>query len=525
MVKSMGKDKAMISLVNALTGTLLMSELSDEDANTMESLEVDAFVTCVVLSTAEESDKKMLKLSMKASLLNKFSVQNDPLFGTVGTFACGSIKSVEDHGVVVNLGSKKLTGFVPFDSPGFKKSPKVGQQIIGFITARPSKAVATMHIAPPGASVGQDKISFVNMLPGMLVDTKIIRRSLLDGGVLVSFCSLFQATADWFHRGAIRASRDDDDEEDAEDEFLEEAESDVQRGGIRKARIVWVDPNAKLVGVSFAEHVLRRKIPKGLLGSISSSIAQEGEIVQVHPRLGVKVLLPCPNDSEANILGFANLSRLIEGSTLPLAAQIKKDYIIGQTTTCRVVDSSPMDGLALVSLQKSVIKASVTSYDGVKPGMKLTGKVVKIDPSFGILLEIGQNVKGLVTLIHLSDSGLESAPENRFKLGQQCKARVLTVNADRVQLTMKKSLVDSDLPIISSYVDAAVGIVSQGFVTKVDDFGLIVTFFANVHGIVPIHTLGAKLTNPKDMFHVSCAALPPPPSPILSLHTHTHKHR
>ena len=81
-----------------------------------------------------------------------------------------------------------------------------------------------------------------------------------------------------------------------------------------------------------------------------------------------------------------------------------------------------------------------------------------------------------------------------IKVGASVRCKVLEVDLERQRavLTLKKKLLQSKLPIIASYEDAAAAIavpdsalVSHGFVTAVKPGkGLIVTFYNNVHGIV-----------------------------------------
>lgn len=65
--------------------------------------------------------------------------------------------------------------------------------------------------------------------------------------------------------------------------------------------------------------------------------------------------------------------------------------------------------------------------------------------------------------------------------------QVLAVDASRkrILLTAKKTLVESELPIISSFETAKVDTVTCGVISKVMDKALIVEFYNNVRGIIP----------------------------------------
>ena len=58
-------------------------------------------------------------------------------------------------------------------------------------------------------------------------------------------------------------------------------------------------------------------------------------------------------------------------------------------------------------------------------------------------------------------------------------------NKKRILLTAKKTLVESDLPIITSMADAETGMVTHGVVCKVLPKSILVELFNNVRVIVP----------------------------------------
>jgi rRNA biogenesis protein RRP5 len=57
-------------------------------------------------------------------------------------------------------------------------------------------------------------------------------------------------------------------------------------------------------------------------------------------------------------------------------------------------------------------------------------------------------------------------------------------------LTAKKTLVESDLPLVSCIEDAKVGIVTHAVIFKVMEKRLFVEFFNNVKGSIPLKEAG-----------------------------------
>jgi rRNA biogenesis protein RRP5 len=64
--------------------------------------------------------------------------------------------------------------------------------------------------------------------------------------------------------------------------------------------------------------------------------------------------------------------------------------------------------------------------------------------------------------------------------------------ARKVTLTMKKQLLKTDLPAISSLEDAKPGARAYGVVTGVKTYGVFVSFFGGVNGLIRSSDLGLK---------------------------------
>lgn len=60
----------------------------------------------------------------------------------------------------------------------------------------------------------------------------------------------------------------------------------------------------------------------------------------------------------------------------------------------------------------------------------------------------------------------------------------------RVALTTKKTLVESDLPLITRLEDAEVGMVTHAVIFKIKESGLLVEFFNNVKAFIPLKEAG-----------------------------------
>ena len=56
----------------------------------------------------------------------------------------------------------------------------------------------------------------------------------------------------------------------------------------------------------------------------------------------------------------------------------------------------------------------------------------------------------------------------------------------RILLTAKKSLVESDLQLITQLEDAEAGLLTHGVVSRILEKSLLVEFFNNIRAVVPV---------------------------------------
>ena len=66
--------------------------------------------------------------------------------------------------------------------------------------------------------------------------------------------------------------------------------------------------------------------------------------------------------------------------------------------------------------------------------------------------------------------------------------QVLAVDTEqnRISLTLKKSLVESELPIVAQFSDASVGLVTHGIVAKLLPKSVLVNYYGGIRASVPL---------------------------------------
>jgi len=170
------------------------------------------------------------------------------------------------------------------------------------------------------------------------------------------------------------------------------------------------------------------------------------------------------------------------------------------------------DGIASCATAKSIVDAHVLTHADIVPGkLYVDVPVLQLLESGGVLVDLGVGTRGIVPSMHLFDkashgsidadgalSGYRSKiRQTKYKVGNLISVlRCLTVDVAGRQcvLTAKKTLLSNDIsdPIVD-YPSIVPGRLAAGFISKVDDTGLTVTFYNNVHGRVSSRSLAAEL--------------------------------
>ena len=309
------------------------------------------------------------------------------------------------------------------------------------------------------------------------------------------------------------------------------------------ARVMFVDALGKTVGLSAAPHVMGLDTAAGM-GEVCAvegvappavrgvdavrygDIHQDAVVLRVDRKLGVlvgwgKAASDADSDEEEGgdktdaltkrletagqwgYVAYVHVSRLADEKV----ASPQKRYLVGSTLPVRITGFAPADGTPLATAKPSTLAASVLRIEDAKPGSLLTGTVMLHTKGGSVLLALGGGVKALATRLHLSDvvsadGSVSARVMSQLAPETEVKCRVLTVDRPRrlALVTLKPSLVQSPLPALTSYAQAAAlaaeaseedRAIVHGFASAARPIGLIVTMFGNVHGLVPKSDLRA----------------------------------
>jgi small subunit ribosomal protein S1 len=185
------------------------------------------------------------------------------------------------------------------------------------------------------------------------------------------------------------------------------------------------------------------------------------------------------------VIGFLPVSQLstehyprVEEGDKSKILEALKSYV-GQMFSVMIITADSQDEKLIVS-EKAVNEGELkTKISRLAIGQVVDGEITGI-VDFGIFMRFGDGLEGLVHISELSWSRIEH-PKDLFRVGQRVKAQIITIENDRVSLSLKRLEEDPWAEAIRKY---KVGQVVKGKVTKVMPFGAFVELEPNIYGLV-----------------------------------------
>ncbi|RLN50077.1 hypothetical protein BBJ29_000905 [Phytophthora kernoviae] len=504
----------MISLPNKLNGTVALDECSDEfhifiqqqlkhkkmkmekdqEQEQLPALsaifQVGQFVPCVVLATGKADKHKQIHLSLRTSLLHA-ELSLSTL--TKGTALHATVSSVEDHGAIVNLGIRGVNAFVPRKE--LSEPVQKGQHMLVNVLSM-NTHTSTATVTPDRSQVVKavtrgDSFTLKQLVPGMLLNIRV--DDVLENGLSVTFLTFFMATVEQNHMSMP----------------CQQGWAASYRKGLKgRARIVSIDYISKQITLSMASHVVHLQVPESPFAV--GDIVEEASIERIDTGVGMLLSLKdkSSNDDDDVEMEDASAKKVTTNVNWKAFApgyvhisnvsdkhvdKLEKKFSVGSNVKCRVTGFAPFDAVVTVNCKESSLSQAVLRHKDLKPGSKVKGKILSVE-NWGILLEVSEGVRGLVQTQHMPPFLLKSKKADtsgKYKIGKTVTARVLYVDtaSNKTMLTMKSALLTSDLPVLSSYEEAKMDFIAHGFVTKIAEYGVIVTFYNNVYGLVPMAVL------------------------------------
>lgn len=462
-----------------------------EDVDLKDMFYLGQYLRACVTSLTDDGARarKRLELSIEPKLVNKgLSKRRMP----VNAMVQASVVSNEDHGLVMDLGldDSTIKGFLPKGELGSKvqhAKVKEGAVFMCLVNGLNSDGrivkLSADHSKAGNLTKGNtltDAPTIDVFLPGTAVDVLVAENTpnTISGKIL----GLMDATADSYHSGVTEKGGDVSEKH--------------KIGSKVKARILFTCPESdpKKVGVSLLEHVVslstrmsgkpkERKAPLALFPI--STITESAKVIKVQPGIGAFFDL-----GVRDVVGFAHISRLSD-DRVDILSEEAGAFKLGSTHKARIVGYNEVDGLFQLSLEQKVLEQAFLRIEDIKPGQIVKGKVHKLiadkTGASAVLVHLSEGITGLVPEMHLADVRLQH-PERKFREGIAVTARVLYTEPARhqIQLTLKKSLVNSDVEPWTDYSQISEGSKGPGILVDVRRSGAKVRFYGSLTAWLPV---------------------------------------
>ncbi|KAI4332058.1 hypothetical protein L6164_016997 [Bauhinia variegata] len=481
LVAEVNEKDLVVSLPGGLRGLVHASDAIDPIFNNEIEVEesflsrvfcVGQLISCIVLrldDDKKENGKRKIWVSLRLSLLHK-SFSLDVV--QEGMVLAAYVKSIEDHGYILNFGLSSFTGFLPkkSEAEGQSGEVKAGQLLQGVVRSI-DKVRRVVYMSSDLDSVSKSVtkdlkgISIDLLVPGMMVNARL--KSVLENGVMLSFLTYFTGTVDLFHLQNIYPTTN------WKDNYSESQKVN--------ARILFIDPSSRAVGLTLNPHLVQNKAPPSHVKF--GEIYDDSKVVRVDRGLGLLLEVPSIPESTPAYVSISDIAD-------DVIQKLEKKYKEGNCVRVRILGLRHLEGLATGTLKASAFEGAVLTHSDVQPGMVVKAKILSVD-SFGAIVQIPGGVKALCPLRHMSEFEI-AKPGKKFKVGAELVFRVLGCKSKRITITHKKTLVKSNLGIITSYTDATDGLITHGWITKIETYGCFVRFYNGVQGFAPRSELGLE---------------------------------
>uniref|UniRef100_A0A0R3RVQ9 S1 motif domain-containing protein n=1 Tax=Elaeophora elaphi TaxID=1147741 RepID=A0A0R3RVQ9_9BILA len=191
--------------------------------------------------------------------------------------------------------------------------------------------------------------------------------------------------------------------------------------------------------------------------------------------------------------GNVNFDMLYEDERNSLLAAFAKkaeledhvEYKKGTIHQARVLSFKMVERILIVATRKDILAQKIVSVKDAIPGEKVIAKV-KCVLAKGLFVKIYDSIPGFIPQIHLSDK-LITQIDKHFAIGDELKCRILTVNKLKEQLilTNKRSLITNKDTVIKSYAEVTNNTISTGYIiSQHPSGGLIIGFYGGTRGFM-----------------------------------------
>lgn len=473
----------------AFSGNAAPTTVPSEIPSLSQFYSVGEVVVARISGLAAPGQKRRIELSLQPALVN-MGLSLETIAS--GVMLVGEIQSQEDRGWTVAFGlasSTDIVGFLPasdVDGTRIKVlSGKTMPLLVSSAFENKTSRVVTLTAAIDtiaSTKLGLSSVDWVSLRCGTKVEATI--KEIKKGNLLVSVAG---------HNAHIDLMNLPDGVMLKRHKDLDLAEH-FPVGKTILTRVAICDVEEKHVWLTSKSSILAwaPSVEFPHLGEHKD----ETRVTRIDPGTG---LLASFSSGPATIHAYVHISRLADERV----ENIDGPFKVGSKHSARLIDFDIFSGMYIASFKTSDLKAPILRIQDLHPGQTVRGSVLKCE-SFGVVVALTDRIRALCPMAQLSELQSEIALK-AYSVGQKYKFRVLDADpvTRRITLTRKKSLLDTNLPILADYSQAQVGNAHEGYIVAIRDFGCIVRFFGNVKGIVTVAEMSDEFVDrPQDSYFV-----------------------
>lgn len=421
---------------------------------------------------------KRIQLTIEPELVNNSLETED--FIVSNLIQC-SVKSIEDHGIILNTGKQEFSGFISNkelkNADMSSEEIHVGSVLLAAIASTPTKRTITLRPIESSSFSKKATISTIasvdSIQPGILIDALV--SEITKNGLITKAFGLVDATINLAHLHEFD---------------YQKLKHKYTVGNVVKARVIGV--------------LLKSGTKKLILSTLPSIVTLSTES---HKDTALEAFPIGYVFDEVEVIGsdpnyiFVKLGSSIIGqvhnSNIDSNKELDIEYNVGSKHKARVTGYNQIDNVMVLTFKPEIVNSKYLSVGDIPAGTFLPGvEIIKVLPDAGgIIVKFMNGFEGFVPGNQMSDVKL-IYPERKFKAGSKVKARVLNKKGKKAILTFKKSLVNiEDDEVLAKFDDAEVGFKTPATVEKFVHGGVIVSFFGNLKAFLPKNEISETFVN------------------------------
>ncbi|CAD5225467.1 unnamed protein product [Bursaphelenchus xylophilus] len=380
----------------------------------------------------------------------------------------GTIQSLEGKGAVVDLGIGKTNGFVQTaDVPDAFKPLKVGQVLLFRVrkTSKKAERVAQLSAFADSDTYAEDGLDQNQLLPGTIILSE--PEKVVSTGLFVKLSDNVRA---FVHKSNLPPR----------------IRLDPSRLG-KSLRVIVTSilPNSPLFTLTAHPDIISTSNPAK-------------KILRDEHKVGSMVEATAYDvDKLGNVyfyLGDAEKPEFVTAKAFPTGFDDYENEVSefgkGTTHEMKVIGYQWLERSLILSNKKDVKKQTVLEMKNMEPGRRVVGFVKSVKPK-GVMVRFGAKgeteVVGFVQAEHVFDKKQKDWMQS-VEIGQRMTCRVLFYDSEkeRLFLTARPSLVNSNLPIVNEFSKKFIGEVTMGqLLKKMSSGAFLVAFYNKVCGLLP----------------------------------------